>query len=301
MIPSSHGVRAVADIGGRIGRPGFVGHNILTNGEVGREGEQLIPVSNCIRQSHLEGLVVQSNDIQLRIGVDVVACVVGRPNIRIAVHDFEHVAVVRSQRGGSSALPGKGEVTGGNRLAVRPSHAIAQGVGVGHSAVLVGHAFRQLSGCICNDLEVAVFVLCPLGQAAEQVRRQGRAVHGGVERRINGIRFGSQADIDDTGFRIICGSVSRFGRRFRAFSGSIRGRCAFGRRAAARCQREHHSKSQHKSKDLLHGKLILSFFILNMLIAYSDQLISFTLWQATKWPEETSLNSGILSAHCSPA
>ena len=161
MLPAGDGVRAVAHVGGGIGGPGFVGHNVLADRVVCREGHQLVPVSHGVVQGHFQGLVIGGGDSQL---------------IRIALDNLEHVAVVGGQLGGGSALPGELVVAGGDCLAVGPGQAIAQGVGVGHGAILVGNALGQLLGSVGNDDQVALFVLGPLGQAGEQVRGQGRAI-----------------------------------------------------------------------------------------------------------------------------
>ena len=161
VLPAGDGVRAVAHVGGGIGGPGFVAHNVLADRVVCREGHQLVPVGNGVVQGHFQGLVVGGGDSQL---------------IRIALDNLEHVAVVGGQLGGGSALPGELEVAGGDCLAVGPGQAIAQGVGVGHGAILVGNALGQLLGSVGNDDQVAVLVLGPLGQAGEQVRGQGRAI-----------------------------------------------------------------------------------------------------------------------------
>ena len=223
VLPAGDGVRAVAHVGGGIGGPGFVGNHVLANRVVCREGHQLVPVGNSVVQGHFQGLVIDGGDSQI---------------IRIALDNFEHVAVVGAQLGGGSALPCELEVARGDRLAVGPGQAVLQGVGVGHGAVLVLNAFGQLLGGVGNDDQVALLVLGPLGQAGEQVRGQGRAIDCGVQRGIDGVGFRGDADSD--------GSGGFFCQRDRGAG-------------------ENHGQNQHESNELLHDEfplLIIEVFIL---------------------------------------
>ena len=301
VLPGLHGVRAVADVGGRIGRPCVVGDDILTDREVGREGEELIPVRNIVGGGDLEGLFVERDNVQLCVGVQEVAVVVSRPHVGVAVNDLEHVAVVGGQLGGSSALPCECEITSGDRLAVGPDKAVTQGVGVGHGAVFVLNAFGQLGRCVGNDLQVAVGILGPLGQTGEQVSEHRSAVDGGVQSRVDGVGLGGQADIDDAalgacrlGSGIAAGGVGRGAVRGGRILGGVSG-------AAAGHQRENHDQRQQKSDHFFHFLIHPFKNFISICSAYEDQLISPTRWQATKWPAETSWKSGMLSAHLSHA
>ena len=187
MVPTGHLVGAVGDEGGSVGAPALVGNHILTDGEEGGEGQQLIPVGNSVVEGHNDGLVVSGFHSQV---------------IGIALDTLEHVAVVRTQSGRSGTLPGKGKVRSSQVLAVRPLEAVLQGVGVGHGAVVVGHAFRQVGSAVGNDFQVALVVGVPLGQACEQVAVQGRTVNSGVEGRIDNIRLGGDADGDGVGVAV---------------------------------------------------------------------------------------------------
>ena len=207
VIPAGEGVHAVADIGGGIGGPGFVRDDVLTNGEIGREGKQLVPVRNGGGGGDLEGLVVESLDVQL----GVLGGLVG-PDIVITVNNLEHVAVVGSQLLRSGALPGKGKVVRGHGLTVGPDQTIADGVGVGDGAVLVHDALHELLGGVRHDDQVAVGILRPSGQAGEQVGKQRRAVNSGVEGGVDGVGLGSQAHGDGAAGR----SVSRLGGTLRS-------------------------------------------------------------------------------------
>ena len=218
VLPASHGVRAVGDIGGRIGCPGFVGNDILAYREVAREGQQLVPVGNGVVQGHFQGLVIDRGDGQI---------------IRIALHDFEHIAIVGAQRAGGSALPREFEITGGDRLAVRPGQAVLQRVGVGDGAIFIGNALGQFGRAVGNDLEHAVVIQRPGGQTGEQVRSQRRAVHGRVQCRVNRIRFRSDANSHGAAFHngsslsgslgvLLGGSFSRF--LYGSFGGFLSGR-----------------------------------------------------------------------------
>ena len=187
VFPRGHGVRAIADVGGRIGRPRFVGDDVLTDGHVRREGEQLVPVGNGVVQGNGQGLVVHGGHSEVfRLGVGAVRSV--------ALDDFKHVAIVRAQLGGSSALPRELEVLGGQILAVRPLQAINERVGVRHRAVVIDHRIRQFHRAVRQDFQLAVVGLRPSGQACEQVSDHRRAVHSGVQRRVKRIRLGRDAD-----------------------------------------------------------------------------------------------------------
>ena len=252
VLPGLHGVRAVADVGGRIGRPGVVGDDILTDREVGREGEQLVPVSNVVGGGDLEGLLVNCDNVQLGVGVQVVAVVVGGPDVVVAVNNLEHVAVVGCQLGGSGALPCECKVAGRDGMAVGPDKTVAQGVGVGDGAVVVDDAFGQLGRCVSNDLQVAVFVLRPLGKTGEQVRQHRSAVNGGVQSRVNGVRLGSQADVD-----LACAGAGRVssgvsGGRGGVSGGRVLGGVGSGSGAAAGDQGENHDQRQQKSDHFFH-------------------------------------------------
>lgn len=54
VLPAGHLVSTVGNISSGIGSPSLVGNNILTNGEVGGEGQQLVPVSNRSGQSDFQ-------------------------------------------------------------------------------------------------------------------------------------------------------------------------------------------------------------------------------------------------------
>ena len=215
VLPCGDGVRTIANVGGGIGGPGFVGNHVLADRIVCREGHQLVPVGNGVVQGDLQGLLVDGGDSQI---------------VRIALDNLEHVAIVGAQLGGGRALPCELEVASGDCLAVRPGQAVLQGVGVGHGAVLVDNALGQLLGCVGHDDEVAVLVLSPLGQAREQVRSQGRAIDCGVQRRINGVGLGGDADSD--------GSGGFFCQRDRGAG-------------------ENHGQNQHESNELLHDEFPL--------------------------------------------
>ena len=187
MIPAGHLVSAVGNEGGSVGAPGLVGNHILTDREVGGEGQQLIPEGNGVVQSDNQGLVIGGFHSQV---------------VGVALNNFQHIAVVSAQLLGGSTLPGKLEVLGGDRLAVGPFQAVPQGVGVGHGAVFVLHALGKLGGAVSNDDQLAALVLIPLGQAREQVAVQGCAIHGGVQSGIQHVRLGSDADADGIGIAV---------------------------------------------------------------------------------------------------
>ena len=243
--PAGQLVHTVGNIGGGIGCPVLVGNDILTDGVVYRECEQLVPVCNRVVQRNDQRLVVGSDNIQLCIGVDEVAVGIGLPDVCIAVNDLIHVRIVCSESGGCRTVPGEHEVACGDILAVAPLQTVAERVGVGNGAVSVGNAFGQLLRCVCNDLERAVILLCPLCKTREQVCNEGCAVNRGVEGGVNGVRLGSQANRDG-GCRSRLYDISAGCR-----STAVIGR--FGRLlTASRKRKQQHRGSKHKCENFLH-------------------------------------------------
>ena len=192
MIPTGHLVSAVGNEGRGIGAPALVGNHILTDGEEGGEGQQLVPVCQGVVQSDNDGLVVGGFHSQV---------------IGIALHALEHIAIVSAQGGRSGALPCKHEVGGGQILTVRPLQAVPQGVGVGHGAVVVDNALGQLLGAVGCNHQVAVFIGIPLGKTGEQVAVQGSAVHSGVQSGVDDIGLGGDANGDAVGLAVHVGLI----------------------------------------------------------------------------------------------
>ena len=240
MFPGLHGVGTVADVGLGIGGPAFVFHNILTNGHVGGECQQLVPVGNCVLQGDFQSLVVHSLHVQLGIGIDQFIVGVGFPHLVVAVDDFEHVVVVGSQFRTCGTVPCEHEIVGSYGLAIGPGEVVTKLVGVGHSAVLVLFAFRKLLGSIGNDLYAALAVLSVSGQTGEQMNDQCGTVHRGVQSRVNGIRFRC-----DTHIHAVCTD--------RCCSGFLTVICRCGGAAGTENDEHCHSKEQCNEFALFHS------------------------------------------------
>ena len=238
MLPTGQGVGAVADIGGSFRCPAFVGDDVLTDGVIGREGHELVPVGDFVGQGDDQGAVIGCFDVQLRIGVGSGAVVISGGDFVVAVDDFHHVAVVSAQRSGGSTVPSEHEIASRQGLAVGPFQAFAQGVGVGHGAVVVDNAFGQVFCHVSNDLQVAVFVLSPFADASKQVGAHGAAVNGGVERGVDGVRLGGEADGQGVGR----------GSRFAIGTGGALVIIL----AVASNKAKHHGNDQQQSDDLFH-------------------------------------------------
>ena len=231
VSPVSHGVGAIADIGGSFGSPSFAGNHVLAYGEVGGEGQQLVPVSHSIVQGDNDGLLVGGFHSQL---------------VGIALHNFEHVAVVSAQSGRGSALPSEHEVVGGQSLAVGPGQAVLQGVGVGDGAVFVDNALSQFLSALGNDDQLAVLIGAPGSQTGEQVSQHGGAVNSGVEGGIQGVRLRGEADSDGSGF--FGGSEDHAGHR--------------------------HDQSQHESQKLFHSSYLLIIFFKHTGYVWLNRVVS---------------------------
>ena len=187
VLPRSDGVGAVADIGGGVGRPGFVGDDILSYGVVAGECKQLVPISNRVVEGYFKGLGVESLDSELSVGVDELGDgvavlveligILGLPNLGVALNDLEHIAVVGCKSGGSGAVPCEFKVVCGDVLTVGPLQTVSESVGIGDGAVIVDFALGQLGRCVGNDLEVTLGILSPLSKALEKVSDHRCAVN----------------------------------------------------------------------------------------------------------------------------
>ena len=187
VLPCSHDIGAVADIGGGICRPAFIGYDILADRHVGGESHKLVPVRDLLLCSDFQSPVVDCLDSQqLRIGIHIfhdgislfvlLAGFLFLGHFVIAGDLVEHVPIIGSCRGVCRSLPGKLKVPCSDRLSVGPLEAVAQRIGIGDSAVFVLLAFYQLFRAVRSDLKRAVLLLLPLGQTGKGMKDQGSAV-----------------------------------------------------------------------------------------------------------------------------
>ena len=164
----------------------------LVNREVGREREEVLEVrAGVLEVDRQRFAVFGSRDVELRVGVDEVAVFIHLGHFRIALDRREHVAVVGSGHRVRRAVPGVNEVVRIERIAVGPLQVVLQRDRVGQAVLGHLHVLGQV-------VDLLAFLVVG-HEARKRVDREAGAVNRGVERRVQLIRLGSEAQTERIG------------------------------------------------------------------------------------------------------
>ena len=244
----------------------------LVDGGQSAKGEHVGGIGDSPLQGDLQGQVVDDLDAHVfpsgllgdlafpRIGIGVVSLVV-HVGFRV-LNEVQHVGVVRGHVQAQGLLPGKGEVVGGDRVAVGPNAVLPQVEGVDSLVIGDVHALRgaQLGNVVLiQHIQVLVNVAQDrelIGVGGEQAVQAG-GLHANADVQVfRGVhRLGSEqghfagggaaALVSGAGLAGLAGGAGFAARAGRAAGAAAAGIAAGGEGHAQQ------SHSQNNSQDLL--------------------------------------------------